>query len=854
MGDLPPDPAPPAPAPPVGAPQAAAEQPAEPASGERNRGNGDAGQNHVGTGGAQKAPAEPAVAGLVQAGEAPPEPGPFIDHGYTVKSLKHRGKGNGTAVWRVGCNAGGKSCVAKDIVLAGDEAGNFAVLALSEIFLNRAVRGHPNFLPPLLTLVPLEGRRVNLSLEDVDFDAMVDLRACRGPDFRSIPGNVASMVFEELEHDLEATIHRRWKNGPKSERRLKSYTVQMCLALAFLHDQKIVHCDFKPENIMLKPVDDGKENMLLCLIDLGVSVRLPAQQPAQGTLEYAGPEVILEEPTGTPRDVLALGIVVAELYLREKVHDLDALYSARRGTARRICRFAAPDAPLLAGSRDQSPGGFIRHVLPALSAPFGPPSQTQYPRLFEITESFGILDVFGSVAADSPGAGPGMLMERIRKRHGGEPSPHLEHFLERALDPNPASRADAKELLRGPYLEGVDLAAIYQGDGLKTARKQMAQARMGSGAADPRDSGHVPPPEPDVGPGEVAASRGLVDADRGRAAHAAEPPASDVIVATAVHPVPDDAAPEGRAGIGRLGAGNGHGAGGAAAEALHRGTASVTDSSSDESAPEHEDSEDGGEHENLGNGGDGFLPADVDTGVAALALDPTVPPISLLPAPSFLPPALPSSHELLLSGSKTGIGPDADLGGGELHRERAADEAQTVEEASAGERKEARATHDGESSLEDLMEEILWEDEASALSGSSAGVHLRSPTPKDVGAGSTAVDLEADDNVAELEEEIFVGSPGPSSRSAKGKERARSPAAAPPAAPLPAAENEPALLVGDQDDLLTEEEAQHLSAEDLAFDEFVTRISNGSIVVRCTEVLDHVKNPDQCSMFGDGVP
>lgn len=87
---------------------------------------------------------------------------------------------------------------------------------------------------------------------------------------------------------------------------------QVLEGLAYLHDQKIIHLDLKPENLML----DKKENIVR-LIDLGSAQEMnvkPADNLSRAKYdvspEFLPPEVISNGPVGTYTDMWAFGVLL----------------------------------------------------------------------------------------------------------------------------------------------------------------------------------------------------------------------------------------------------------------------------------------------------------------------------------------------------------------------------------------------------------------------------------------------------------------------------------------------------------------------------------------------------------------
>ena len=89
-----------------------------------------------------------------------------------------------------------------------------------------------------------------------------------------------------------------------SERRSLRYTSELFLALEYLHSQNIVHCDIKPENILLDKADHIK------LIDFGGSQRMEYRDRPKpsGTLEYLSPERLKYDTVAFSDDIWAAGV------------------------------------------------------------------------------------------------------------------------------------------------------------------------------------------------------------------------------------------------------------------------------------------------------------------------------------------------------------------------------------------------------------------------------------------------------------------------------------------------------------------------------------------------------------------
>ncbi len=94
-----------------------------------------------------------------------------------------------------------------------------------------------------------------------------------------------------------------------SEERAKFYSVQIVLALGYLHESKVVYRDLKPENILLS--QDG----YIRLADFGLAKMLGEEIANSfcGTPEYLSPEMILGTGHDHTLDWWTLGILLYEM-------------------------------------------------------------------------------------------------------------------------------------------------------------------------------------------------------------------------------------------------------------------------------------------------------------------------------------------------------------------------------------------------------------------------------------------------------------------------------------------------------------------------------------------------------------
>jgi len=98
--------------------------------------------------------------------------------------------------------------------------------------------------------------------------------------------------------------------------RLLRIMEQVCSALQYAHDNKVVHLDIKPANIMLGPDDHVK------ITDFGTAkilqVGAAQQTSAMGTPGYMSPEQVKGNAVDGRTDIFALGVMLYELTTGQK--------------------------------------------------------------------------------------------------------------------------------------------------------------------------------------------------------------------------------------------------------------------------------------------------------------------------------------------------------------------------------------------------------------------------------------------------------------------------------------------------------------------------------------------------------
>lgn len=123
--------------------------------------------------------------------------------------------------------------------------------------------------------------------------------------------NHLCLVFELLSNNLYELLKQNQFHG-LTIHLIRSFTTQLLDSLCVLKDAKLVHCDLKPENVLLCAPDKPE----LKIVDFGSSCeeRRTIYTYIQSRF-YRAPEVILGIPYSTSIDIWSLGCIVAELFL-----------------------------------------------------------------------------------------------------------------------------------------------------------------------------------------------------------------------------------------------------------------------------------------------------------------------------------------------------------------------------------------------------------------------------------------------------------------------------------------------------------------------------------------------------------
>jgi serine/threonine-protein kinase len=127
-------------------------------------------------------------------------------------------------------------------------------------------------------------------------------------------GHDASRYFMVMEYvegtDLKTLLRRRGRLPPQEAVDLM---IQICAGIGYAHRAGLVHCDMKPQNVLVSP--DGRAK----ITDFGIARALASIHPDEtvdvvwGSPQYFSPEQAAGGPPSPASDVYALGVILFEL-------------------------------------------------------------------------------------------------------------------------------------------------------------------------------------------------------------------------------------------------------------------------------------------------------------------------------------------------------------------------------------------------------------------------------------------------------------------------------------------------------------------------------------------------------------
>lgn len=133
------------------------------------------------------------------------------------------------------------------------------------------------------------------------------------------------LVLELCSHGTLFDVLVRRKKLPENE--IAFYLSQMLLGLQYLHSNRILHLDLKPENIFIA------DDFTLKIGDFGVSKQIEPDGACKllgKTLLYAAPEVLNKQCIGVEADVWSLGVMLYVMLVGSSPFDASTRQDMKR--------------------------------------------------------------------------------------------------------------------------------------------------------------------------------------------------------------------------------------------------------------------------------------------------------------------------------------------------------------------------------------------------------------------------------------------------------------------------------------------------------------------------------------------
>lgn len=126
--------------------------------------------------------------------------------------------------------------------------------------------------------------------------------------------NKLMLVFEYMDQDLKAYMNSNGKNGKLDVKLVKSFLFQLLRGICFCHDNRVLHRDLKPQNLLI----NYKGHLKLADFGLARAFGIPVNTFSNEvvTLWYRAPDVLLGSRNySTSIDIWSAGCIMVEMLL-----------------------------------------------------------------------------------------------------------------------------------------------------------------------------------------------------------------------------------------------------------------------------------------------------------------------------------------------------------------------------------------------------------------------------------------------------------------------------------------------------------------------------------------------------------
>lgn len=125
--------------------------------------------------------------------------------------------------------------------------------------------------------------------------------------------NKLMLVFEYMDKDLKKYMDSRGDRGALDPPTIRSFMFQLLLGIAFCHENRVLHRDLKPQNLLI----NSKGQLKLADFGLARAFGIPVNTFSNEvvTLWYRAPDVLLgSRQYNTSIDIWSAGCIMAEMY------------------------------------------------------------------------------------------------------------------------------------------------------------------------------------------------------------------------------------------------------------------------------------------------------------------------------------------------------------------------------------------------------------------------------------------------------------------------------------------------------------------------------------------------------------